>query len=128
MFTQRWLRLLPGRSQLMLLGGVAFAVFMIISFADLAVSKSAMMASHQQAQALVARLRAQRGALQRELDRAQSDQQVMSKAFAYFGQGRSGVNVVVGQSDAVPAAAPADAADTQGTPHWGDWLQRLRQP
>lgn len=128
MSARRWLRLLFGRSQLMLLAGVAFAVVAVIVFADLAMNKSAASAGYQRAKARVEQLDAQNARLQRDLERAQQDQQVMIQGWNYFGRAPKGVKIVIGEPVA-PAPAAADGpAPAQTTPFWVEWRQRLGLP
>jgi hypothetical protein len=128
MFAQRWLRLLPGRSQLMLLAGIAFAVVVVIIFSDLAMTKNAAMANNQRMRAKVEQLEAQRVRLQRDLDRAQNDQQVIPRGWEYFGEMPKGVNVIVAEPEAPvisPAVVQASAAET---PFWAGLWRKLHQP
>jgi hypothetical protein len=111
----------------MLLVGVAFVVVVVIVFTDLAMSKSAAIASYQRAKAKVEQLDAQNARLHRDLERAQNDQQVMIEGWNYFGRTPKGVRVVIGEPEA-PAPSPAvEQAPAQTGPFWVEWWRRLRQ-
>ena len=128
MAVRRWMRLLFGRSQLMLLAGVAFVVVVVIVFADLAMSKSAAIAGYQQAKAKVEQLDAQNARLHRDLERAQNDQQVMIEGWNYFGRTPKGVRVVIGEAEASAPVAAVEQAPAQTAPFWVEWWQRLGLP
>jgi hypothetical protein len=128
MSAQRWIRLLFGRSQLMLLAGVAFIVVVVIVSADLAMSKSTAIAGHQRAKAKVEQLDAQNARLHRDLERAQKDQQVIIEGWNYFGRTPKGVRIVVGEPEAPAPAAAVEESPTQPAPFWVEWRQRLGLP
>jgi anti-sigma-K factor RskA len=128
MSVRRWMRLLFGRSQLMLLAGVAFLVVVVIVFADLTMSKSAAVASYQRAKAKVEQLDTQNARLHRDLERAQKDQQVMIEGWNYFGRTPKGVRIVVGEPEAPAPAAAVEESPTQPAPFWVEWRQRLGLP
>jgi anti-sigma-K factor RskA len=128
MSVRRWMRLLFGRSQLMLLAGVAFLVVVVIVFADLTMSKSAAVASYQRAKAKVEQLDTQNARLHRDLERAQKDQQVMIEGWNYFGRTPKGVRIVVGEPEATAPAAAVEESPAQPAPFWVEWRQRLGLP
>ena len=128
MFARRWVRLLPGRSQLMILGGVAFAIVVVILFADLAMTKSAAVANNQRARTKVEQLQTQNVRLRHDLERAQNDQQIIPRGWDYFGKTPKGVQVVIAEPEA-PAASPVvEQGGASETPFWVDLWRKIRQP
>ena len=128
MFAQRGLRLLPGRFPLMILGGVAFAVVVVILFADLAMTKSAAVANNQRARTKVEQLQTQNILLRHDLERAQNDQQIIPRGWDYFGKTPKGVQVVIAEPE-TPAVSPAlEQAPASRTPFWVDLWQKIRRP
>jgi len=127
MTAPRWLRLLSGRPSLMLLLGVAFLVFVAITFANLAIERSTAQADFDQAKARLGQAEAQNARLQYELGQVEGEQQLLYWAYRLFGVAPSGMKVIEGQP--APAVTPPVAAvETRSQPFWINWWQRLRQP
>jgi len=99
-----------------------------IVFADLAMSKSAAVLNYQRAKAKVEQLEAQKARLQRDLERAQNDQQVIPKGYEYFGQIPQGVEAVVAEPEAPAVDAAVEQAPSQSVPFWTELWRKLRQP
>jgi len=127
MIASRWLRLLPGRPSLMLLLGVAFLVFVAITFANLAIERSTAQADHDRAEARLAQVTAQNARLQYELGQTEGEQQLLYWAYRFFGLAPVGTNVIEGQPAPV-ATPPVEEAAVGTQPFWVNWWQTLRQP
>jgi hypothetical protein len=127
MTAPRWLRLLPGRPSLMLLLGVAFLVFVAITFANLAIERSTAQADHDRAEARLEQVTAQNARLEYELGQTEGEQQLLYWAYRLFGLAPKGTKIIEGQPAPVappPVAEPAISSQ----PFWVDWWQKLRQP
>jgi len=127
MIASRWLRLLPGRPSLMLLLGVAFLVFVAITFANLAIERSTAQADHDRAEARFAQVTAQHARLQYELGQTEGEQQLLYWAYRFFGLAPAGTKVIEGQPAPV-APPPIEEVATGSQPFWVNWWQTLRQP
>ena len=127
MTAPRWLRLLPGRPSLMLLLGVAFLVFVAITFANLAIERSTAQADHDRAQARLEQVTAQNARLKYELGQTEGEQQLLYWAYRLFGLAPAGTKVIEGQPAPVENP-PVVEAETNSQPFWVNWWQKLRQP
>ena len=124
MTAQRMARLLPGRPGLMLILGVVVTVVFGGGVVDQALTRRAMLAQYDQAQAKVERLKEQNRVLQQDLDRAQKGQLVPQKAWEYFGKTPKGTNVIVVEPEPAVAGAAAAAAPVQTKPDLRAILER----
>jgi hypothetical protein len=127
MTAPRWLRLLPGRPSLMLLVGVAFLVFVAITFANLAIERSTAQADYDRAKTRLEQTRTQNTRLEYELSQMEGEQQLLYWAYRLFGVAPAGIKVIEGQP-VPPVASPVVAVETSSQPFWITWWQRLRQP
>ena len=127
MTAPRWLRLFFGGPSLMLLLGMAFLVFITITFANLAIERSTAQADHNRANARVEQLEAQRSLLQHELDQSQGGQRLEFWAYRLFGWVSPGTKVIEGQEPPPAEMAPVEQPLARPAPFWTGWWQTLRQ-
>jgi hypothetical protein len=127
MTAPRWLRLVSGRPSLMLLLGVAFLVFVAITFANLAIERSTAQADHDRAEARLEQVTAQHARLQYELGQTEGEQQLLYWAYRFFGLAPAGTKVIEGQPAPV-ASPPVEEVATGSQPFWVNWWQKVRQP
>lgn len=124
MLTQRSSRFTPGRSRLMLILGIAVLAGVLFVLADLALTRSNMMARYLQAEATVERLTRQQAELQQNLGRAQQGQNIPQQAFEQFGMAPAGAGVIVSQGESAPVAPPTN----EKKPFWLEWWRGLGLP
>lgn len=124
MLAQGWSRFIPGRSRLMLILGSAVLVGVLFVLADLALTKSSMMARYLRAESTVEQLTQQQAELQQNLERAQQGQNIPQQAFEQFGMAPAGAGVIVGQGESASVASPP----SEKAPFWVEWWRRLGLP
>jgi len=126
---RRLWRYLPDRSQLMLLAGVLIVLFAAVSFVNLAIAKSSALAKERTMRAQLEQAREQNARLQRALGQAQAGQNVMPKAYEYFGMTLPGVTMVLPEE--APSSEPVGPIREEpppAHPFWLDWWERWRSP
>jgi hypothetical protein len=125
---RRLWRFLPDRSQLMLLAGVLIVLFGAVSFVNLAIAKSAALAKERSVQVQLEQARQQNARLQRALQQAQAGQNVMPKAYEYFGMTLPGVTMVLPETPEDTTVGPVWQEPPPAEPIWLQWWERFRNP
>jgi hypothetical protein len=125
---RRLWRFLPDRSQLMLLAGVLIVLFGAVSFVNLAIAKSAALAKERSVQVQLEQARQQNARLQRALQQAQAGQNVMPKAYEYFGMTLPGVTMVLPETPQDETIGPIWQEPAPEQPIWLQWWERFRNP
>jgi cell division protein FtsB len=119
----RWLRFVTDRSQLIIILGALVVVVALFGFSELAVEKSAAVASRDRAQAKVDQLRDQNEKLKRALEQAREGQHVAPKAYQYFGQTPPGVTIIIPEEPAIIQPSLPPEPDSA----WSDWTAQVGQ-
>ena len=125
---QGWRRLLPERSQFMLLVIVVIALVAGMSFVDLGIARNSALAINRTAHARYDEAQQQNDLLKRTLAGVQQGENIPSKAYDYFFLLPSGVTTVLLQPVTAKEAAESEAARRTSPPFWGEWWQRLVNP
>jgi type II secretory pathway pseudopilin PulG len=125
---QGWRRLLPERSQFMLLVIVVIALVAGMSFVNLGIARNSALAQNQTAHALYDEAQQQNERLKHNLVAVQRGENIPSKAYDYFFMQPSGVTTILLQPVEAQEAAESAAARRTAPPFWGDWWQRLVNP
>ncbi len=122
-----WRRLLPDRSHLLLLAGLAALVVATMGFIELYNIRSEALADHERAAAQVDQLREQNQMLQEALSEGQRGDNIEPRARQYFKYSRPGEKKVLFQTPAPPTPTPVPPEDYRppGRSAWQDWLNRL---
>ena len=128
MLQRRLWRFLPDRSQLILLASVVIVLFAAVSFVNLAIAKSAALAKERTLQAQLEQAREQHERLQRALQQAQAGQNVMPKAYEYFGMTLPGVTMVLPEEPGDETVGPILQEPPAAQPFWLQWWERWRNP
>lgn len=102
MDAQRWLRFLPSRPQLMLVMALAVLAAFAAGFVDLALTRSATLASLRQMQAQVASQEAQHDQIVAALAQAQQGQHIGPRAWEYYGLTGRGVGIILRAVESQP--------------------------
>jgi hypothetical protein len=118
---QRWQRFLPDLSQLLLVAGVLVVIFAMVSFVNLAIAKSRVLAENRMVAGQVREAEERQELLRIALADAQQGRDLWSKAWDYFGMAPRGATVVL----PAPARVEGSADRPASPPYWAVWWQRL---
>ena len=118
---------LPERSQLWLLLAAVAGIIAVVSFANLAVARSAAQAELDIAKTRLQVEEERHSELNDALERAQRGEHVVPKAIDYFDVAPEGVTVYVPEPDPVQPVATPERPRTQ-PPYWVEWWKLLVQP
>ena len=125
---QGWRRVLPDRSQFMLLVIVVIALVAGMSFVNLGIARNSALALNQSAHARYDVTQQQNDLLKRTLTGVQRGENILPKAYDYFFLLPPGVTTVLLQPLEAKEAAADEAARRTSLPFWGDWWQLLVNP
>ena len=124
-----WRRLLPERSHLILLGGLAIAVIAALGFIELYNIRVEALAEHQAAAAQLQQLEEQNQMLQAAQAEGEQGNNIEPKARELFKLARPGEKKLVFQTPVPDTAKEEDSAPApparSDQPDWLDWLSRL---
>jgi hypothetical protein len=123
-----WRRFLPDRSQLMLLVIVVMGLAAGVSFVNLGITRNTVLAANRIAHERLAEAQEQNVLLGQALASAQQGENILPKAYEYYGETRPGVMTFEIKPVAPDAAADGAGAQRAGPPFWGDWWERLIHP
>ena len=123
MSDRRWTRFLPSRSKLALAAALLLLAWASIAFLDLAAAKNQALTQHRQAVHKIGVAQGQNEMLHRALDGAQAKQNIIPKAYQYFGWTPKDQTLIV------PKIAPADETpavqQTGPADPWAGLAERL---
>ena len=123
MSDRHWTRFLPSRSKLALAAALLLLAWASIAFLDLAAAKNQALTQHRQAVQKVGIAQGQNEILRRALDGAQAEQNIVPKAYQYFGWTPEDQTLIV------PKVAPAEEAppvqETGPADPWTGLAERL---
>jgi hypothetical protein len=124
-----WRRLLPDRSRLALLAGIAMVIVATLGFIELYNIKVEALADRSAARVQVDQLREQSRLLREALTEGQSEQNVEPQARQYFKMALPGEKKIVFETPTVaPETTPEPQSRSGGSmqlPSWLGWLDHL---
>jgi hypothetical protein len=123
MSNRRLLGFLPDRSGVLLLPAALTAAVALLGFGTLVISRGEALADQQRAREQLVEAQAQNRRLTAALEQAQNGQNIIPRAYQYFGRIPDGLTIFEGE----PAESNAPPQPSAGPPWWVQLLEQVRQ-
>jgi hypothetical protein len=123
MSNRRLMGFLPDRSGVLLLAAALTAALALLGFGTLVINKGEALVDQQQARVQLAEMQAQNRRLTTALEQARSGQNIIPRAYQYFGRIPPGLTIVEGE----PTESDASPQPSAGLPWWAQLLEQARQ-
>jgi hypothetical protein len=123
MSNRRLLGFLPDRSGVLLLAAALTAALALLGFGTLVINKGEALLDQQQARVQLAEIQAQNRRLTAALEQARNGQNIIPRAYQYFGRIPDGLIIVEGE----PAPGDSSPQPSDGLPWWAQLLEQARQ-
>ena len=121
----RWRRFLPSQSKVALIFGLLLLVWASLAFVDLVTARNQALTKHRQMVQRIGVAQAQGDMLRRALDGARAGQNIIPKAYQYFGLTPEDVTLIVPQ--VAPESEAASAQRWESVDPWAEIAEWLDQ-
>ena len=123
MSNRRLTGFLPDRSGVLLLAAALTAALALLGFGTLVINKGEALVDQQQARVQLAEMQAQNRRLTTALEQARNGENIIPRAYQYFGRIPPGLTIVEGE----PADSDASPQQPAGLPWWAQLVGQIRQ-